>query len=226
MDTAMIQSRNMSEKSTVTEKMFSQEHDSSSTVLSPATVTPLIQSTDFAAQTVPSTHPEPISKARLFLVIISVLLALFLSLLDTSIVSTSLYTIGTSLNALDRITWVALAYMLSDVGLATFFAALSNVIGRKNALSLALVIFIIFSIAAGFCNDITSLVICRAMQGVGGSGMYALAFLVLPDVLPISQYQWIGAMAGGVVTVSGVLGPVLGGIITKTVGWRWIFWIP
>lgn len=208
------------------ESMLSQDHSPGSTIM-PTTASSLDQPpTDRDVNTASATEPEPISKARLILVIISVLLALFLSLLDTSIVSTSLYTIGTSLDALDRVTWVALAYMLSDVGLATFFAAFSDVIGRKNALTLALAIFIIFSIAAGFCNDITSLIVCRAMQGVGGSGMYALAFLVLPDVLPVSHFQWIGAMAGGVVTVSGVLGPVLGGVITKSVGWKWVFWIP
>ncbi|GAB7343978.1 hypothetical protein MBLNU457_1913t1 [Dothideomycetes sp. NU457] len=216
----------MSEKPTVTETMLLQEHRSSSTIMS-TTDSPLTQpSTRCDVQRASLTEPESITKVRLILVITSVLLSLFLSLLDTSIVSTSLYTIGTSLDALDRVTWVALAYMLSDVGLATFFAAFSDVIGRKNALTLALAIFIVFSIAAGICNDIASLVVCRAMQGVGGSGMYALAFLVLPDVLPLSQFQWIGAMAGGVVTVSGVLGPVLGGVITKSVGWRWIFWIP
>jgi len=216
----------MSEMPTATKMMLPQEHDSSSTTMSTTASSIGQPSTNPDVHTASITEPEPISRVRLILVITSVLLALFLSLLDTSIVSTSLYTIGTSLDALDRVTWVALAYMLSDVGLATFFAAFSDVIGRKNALTLALVIFTIFSIAAGFCNDITSLVVCRAMQGVGGSGMYALAFLVLPDILPISQFQWIGAMAGGVVTVSGVLGPVLGGVITKSIGWRWIFWIP
>lgn len=216
----------MSEKPTITETMLSHEHGSSSTIMSATASSVGEPSTARDVPTASITEPEHIPRVRLILVITSVLLALFLSLLDTSIVSTSLYTIGTSLDALDRVTWVALAYMLSDVGLATFVAAFSDVVGRKNALSLVLAISIVFSVAAGFCNDITSLIVCRAMQGVGGSGMYALAFLVLPDVMPISQFQWIGAMAGGVVTVSGVLGPILGGVITKSISWRWIFWIP
>lgn len=65
----------------------------------------------------------------------------------------------------------------------------------------------------------------RVLQGIGGSGLYSLTFVILPEVSPPELAQATGALAGAVVAVAGVLGPVLGGVITRYTTWRWIFWI-
>ena len=158
-------------------------------------------------------------------VVLSLCFGLFLSLLDTSIVATALYSIGKDLSCLQSVTWVALAYTLSYVGFAVIFARLGDVLGRRNAYLLAGIIFLGFSIGCGFCQSLWQLIVCRALQGVGGSGLYSLTLIILPEISPLHKRKFIGTLAGLVIATSGVLGPVLGGIITQRTSWRWIFYI-
>ena len=155
----------------------------------------------------------------------SLSVGLFLSLLDTSIVATALYTIGTDFNSLNTVTWVALAYTLSYVGCVVIFARLGDVFGRRHAYTAAFVIFFAFSLGCGFAQSLNQLIVCRVMQGIGGSGLYSLTMVILPEITPVKMKKYIGSLAGMVIAVSGVLGPVLGGLITHYTTWRWIFWI-
>jgi MFS family permease len=150
----------------------------------------------------------------------SICFGLFLSLLDTTIVATALYTIGVDLKSLDAVNWVALAYTLAYLGCAVIFARISDIIGRRNTYVAAFLIFFAFSIGCGFSKTLNQLIACRALQGVGGSGLYSLTFVILPEVAPENVQRWIAALAGGVVAMSGVLGPVLGGVITDYTTWR------
>lgn len=127
--------------------------------------------------------------------------------------------------ALTSVTWVALAYTLSYVGCAVLFARFGDVVGRRNAYIAAFVIFLASSIGCGFAQSLNQLIACRALQGVGGSGLYSLTMVIFPEISPPKMRQWIASMAGMVIAISGVLGPVLGGIITHYTTWRWIFWI-
>ena len=156
---------------------------------------------------------------------ISLCFGLFLSILDTSIVATALYTIGIEFKSLQSVTWVALAYTLAYVGCAVVFARLGDIFGRRNAFIAANIIFLACSIGCGFCQSLNQLIACRAVQGIGGSGLYALALIILPEICPLRKRKFIGTLGGLVVAISGVLGPVLGGIITRYTTWRWIFWI-
>ena len=91
-------------------------------------------------------------------------------MLDTSIVAASLYTIAAEFHALDSINWVALAYTLTYLSFAVLFARISDVIGRRAAFMISFVIFIAFSIGCGFASSLKQLIVCRALQGLGGSG--------------------------------------------------------
>jgi len=148
-----------------------------------------------------------------------------LSLLDTSIVATAIYSIGTEFDALTSATWAALAYTLSYVGCAVLFTRLSDVTGRRNAYAAAFIIFFAFSIGCGFAKTLNQLVVCRALQGIGGSGLYSLAMVIFPEITPPKLLPMIGSIAGMVVAISGVCGPVIGGLITRYTTWRWVFWI-
>jgi MFS family permease len=150
---------------------------------------------------------------------------LFLSLLDTTIVATALYTIGVDLDSLTLVNWVALAYTLSYLGCTVVFARIGDIVGRRNAYISAFLIFFAFSLGCGFSQTLNQLIACRALQGVGGSGLYSLTFVIFPEISPPKMAQWIAAFAGGTVAIAGVLGPVLGGIITRYTTWRWVFWI-
>lgn len=161
----------------------------------------------------------------MLIVVNSLCFGLFLSLLDTSIVTTALYSIGTDFGALDQVNWVALAYTLAYVGFAVLFTRIGDIVGRKSAYIAAFVIFFSCSLGCGFSQSLNQLIACRALQGVGGSGLYSLAMVIFPEINPPSMLQWIASMAGIVIAVSGVLGPVLGGILTRYASWRWVFWI-
>lgn len=162
---------------------------------------------------------------RLILLIISLCIGLFLSLLDTSIVATALYDISVLFSSPHTATWVALSYTLSYLSFAVPFANLSDVIGRRSAWFLAFSIFFAFSLACGFAKTLVQLIGFRAVQGVGGSGLYSLTMIVMPEIVQEDKRRWIGAIVGFVVAVAGVTGPVVGGIMTKFATWRWVFWI-
>ncbi|KAJ8110356.1 hypothetical protein ONZ43_g5889 [Nemania bipapillata] len=153
------------------------------------------------------------------------LLGLLFSSLDASIVSTSLVTIAIELHDFLKAPWVVLAYLLAYLGLAIGFAKLSDIYGRRDSICIAWVLFAGFSVGCALATTMPQLIICRAFQGMGGSGLYSLAQIALFEVGPAHKPGLMGAMIGLTLAVSYVLGPVLGGVISSTASWRWIFWI-
>lgn len=103
--------------------------------------------------------------------LLSISLGLFLAMIDASIVATSLYTINKDFNEPGRISWVALAYTLAFVGCSVFFARTADIIGRNKAFCVAFILFFSFSLGCGFARNLTTLLVCRTFQGVGGSGL-------------------------------------------------------
>ncbi|KAF4806023.1 Efflux pump FUS6 [Colletotrichum siamense] len=162
---------------------------------------------------------------RFWLLSVGLCLGLFLSMLDSSIVATSLYTIGAEFESMGLINWVALAYTLTYLSCAVLFARVSDVVGRRNAFLASFVIFFCFSLGCGFSQNLEQLIACRALQGLGGSGLYSITMIIFPEVSPKHLRQHIASLVGMVIASAGVLGPVLGGILTHYTSWRWIFWI-
>ncbi|KAK3904946.1 hypothetical protein C8A05DRAFT_42045 [Staphylotrichum tortipilum] len=154
-----------------------------------------------------------------------VALGLFLSMLDSSIVSTSLFTIAVEFKEVDNINWVALAYTLTFLSCAVLFARISDVVGRRAAFVAAYVVFIAFSLACGFAKGMNQLIAFRALQGLGGSGLYSISMIIMPEVTPDRAKKYISGVVGMVLASSGVLGPVVGGLLTQYASWRWVFWI-
>ncbi|KAH8199289.1 hypothetical protein TruAng_006525 [Truncatella angustata] len=158
-------------------------------------------------------RPE-LPAVRFWLLALSLCLGLLLSFMDSSIVATSLFAIGTEFQQMDTVNWVALAYTLCYLGFAVFFARLSDVIGRRNAFATAYLVFFAFSLGCGF-----------AKTRIGGSGLYSITMIILLETTPAGTKQFLASMIGVVVAVGGVLGPVLGGVLTHYTSWRWVFWI-
>lgn len=146
-------------------------------------------------------------------------------MLDASIVATSLFTIGIEFDDLERINWVALAYTLSFLGCAVFFARMADIVGRRNAFVAAFIIFFSFSLGCGFSQSLDSLIACRALQGIGGSGLFSVTMIIFPEMSPPKSRKFLAPLIGMVISTSGVLGPVLGGLFTHYTTWRWVFWI-
>ena len=173
--------------------------------------------------------PEPgvpnIAPWRITMLFIALTCGLFLSFLDGSITATAIYTIGNDFNAQTKINWIALTYILADVGCAVLLPSLGDLIGRKHAYTIAMLMFFGFSIGCGAAQNINQLLAFRVPQGIGGSGLYSLAMVIFPEISTFKMKQMIGAFTGMTVAIAGVTGPILGAVLTDYASWRWIFYI-
>ncbi|KXJ95213.1 major facilitator superfamily domain-containing protein [Microdochium bolleyi] len=170
-------------------------------------------------------YSQDVSTARVYCLYIGISIGLFLAFLEAAIVATSLFHIGAEFQSLQELNWVALAYTLSYLALAVLSAQISDVIGRRNAFLIFYLIFIGFSLACGFAKTLPQLIAFRALQGVGGSGLYSIGMICSLELAPPKLQQFTGALIGLIITLSSVAGPVLGGALTEFASWRWIFWI-
>ncbi|KAH7019193.1 major facilitator superfamily domain-containing protein [Ilyonectria destructans] len=155
--------------------------------------------------------------------VLSLLTGLLFSSLDTSIVSTSLVTVSQDLNDFVNAPWIVLAYLLTYMGFAVCISKLSDIYGRRNMLVISWVFFVAFSQGCGSATSMTALIVCRAFQGMGASGLYSLTQIGLVEVGPSHRPSLIGAMVGATLAVAFVLGPIIGGAISQLSDWRWLF---
>lgn len=166
-----------------------------------------------------------IPKTQKITVMIGVMLAMFLSALDQTIVATAMPRIVQDLQGLEHLSWVFTAYMLASTVIVPIYGKLSDLYGRKPFVLGAIAIFLIGSILSGMAQDMTQLIIFRAIQGIGGGAIFANAFATIGDLFPPAERgKWQG-MFGAVFGLSSVIGPSLGGWLTDSVSWRWNFFI-
>ncbi|KAI5457173.1 drug resistance transporter EmrB/QacA subfamily [Mariannaea sp. PMI_226] len=153
-------------------------------------------------------------------------LALFLSTLETTIVSTSLVSITNAVSGFHLRDWVVTAYLVTYTGFLVVYAKISEVFGRKTMYLGGLLIFIIFSLLCGGSTNILELIVFRAFQGMGASGIYSMTLTIAPALVPKQEFGKYIAIISTVFALASVLGPVLGGIISNHGNnWRWVFFL-
>ncbi len=148
---------------------------------------------------------------------------LALAAMDATVVGTALPTIVGQLGGLQLLGWVFSAYLLTSTIAVPFAAKLADTVGRRPVYLASLGIFIAASVAAGFATSMPILIVFRALQGIGGGALTTAAFTIIGDAFEPRQRARVQALFGAVWAVSSVLGPALGGLITTTVGWPWVF---
>ncbi|PYI31502.1 major facilitator superfamily transporter [Aspergillus indologenus CBS 114.80] len=150
-------------------------------------------------------------------------LSLFLATAEITIISTSLVTISRHLDGSDQSTWIITSYLLAFAGFLTLWAKCSHFIGLKLVMLISLAIFVAFSGGCAAAQTMSQLIICRAFQGIGGSGVFTSCLFGFICLLPPAKYDIASAAGSGVLTLALILGTVIGGGISSSGAWRWVF---
>ncbi len=158
-------------------------------------------------------------------IVAGIMLAMFLSALEQTIVAPALPAIGRSLGGIDDLSWVVTAYLLAVTATTPLFGKLSDIYGRRVVLLWAIGIFIGGSIACALAPTIWMLVLARGLQGIGGGGLLPIAQTIIADLLSPQERPVVQGRTSVMFMSASILGPVLGGFFTDQLHWSLIFWI-
>jgi EmrB/QacA subfamily drug resistance transporter len=177
--------------------------------------------------TLPSAQPAAgrFSHRETVIILIGLMLGMFLAALDQTIVATALPRISADLHGIEHLSWIVSAYLLTSTAATPIYGKLSDLYGRKIMLQIAIVIFLLTSVLCGLATTMAQLVGFRALQGLGGGGLLAMAHATIADVISPRERGRYQAYIASTFAVSSIIGPVLGGLFVDHLTWRWIFWI-
>jgi EmrB/QacA subfamily drug resistance transporter len=174
---------------------------------------------------------EPLTHRQTLTVMVGLMLGMFLSSLDQTIVSTSIYTIANDLDGLSLQAWATTAYLITSTVSTPLYGKLSDIFGRRPLYLAAIVIFLAGSLYAGSVHSMTELALARGVQGLGAGGLLALALTIIGDIVALKDRAKYQGYFMSVFGISSVLGPVVGGAFAGSAnilgfdGWRWVFFI-
>jgi DHA2 family multidrug resistance protein len=161
-----------------------------------------------------------------WLIAVSVMLATFMVVLDSSVANVALPHIAGNLSATtDESTWVLTSYLVSNAIMLPAAGWITRRIGRKRLLMISITVFTVASLLCGMAINMPMLIVARVLQGIGGGGMQPLSQSILLESFPPKQHGAAMAAYGIGIVVAPVLGPTLGGWITDSYSWHWIFYI-
>ncbi|KAI6087384.1 putative multidrug resistance protein fnx1 [Hypoxylon rubiginosum] len=150
-------------------------------------------------------------------------LALFLVNLELTIIGTALVSVTNDLNDFARSSWVVTAYLITYTSGLVIWAKVSDLVGRKPTYIISLLIFSAFAGGCGAAQTMVQLIICRAFQGLGAGGVYAVAVVMLYELKPPEKLAQIASLSAGLAALGNALGPIFGGVISQGSTWRWVF---
>jgi EmrB/QacA subfamily drug resistance transporter len=175
--------------------------------------------------TLPDHKPPPLDQATIRAIIVGLMLAMFLSALEQTIVAPALAAIGRSLGGIENLSWVVTAYLLAATVATPLFGKLSDIYGRRAMMLISVAIFLVGSLACALAPTMGALVLARALQGFGGGGILPLAQTVIADILTPRERPIFQSYSSVMFMAASILGPLAGGFLTDYLHWSFIFWI-
>lgn len=171
----------------------------------------------------PTASAKPPASVRWAL--LGVMLAMLLSMLDNTIVGTAMPTIVGDLGGFEQLSWVVSAYMLATAVTTPIWGKFGDLFGRKSMYLISIAVFLVGSALSGAAQNMPELIGFRILQGIGAGGIGAGAFALIGTVVPPRLRGAYQGMTAGVMAIGTVGGPLIGGVVTDLLGWRWIFYM-
>jgi EmrB/QacA subfamily drug resistance transporter len=165
------------------------------------------------------------TSAKRHLAVTGVMLVIFLFAIDATIVSTAMPTIVGKLGGLELYSWVFSIYMLTSALTTPLFGKLSDLYSQRRLMLIGIGIFVLGSTLCGAAQSMETLILFRAVQGLGGGAIYALSFIVVGVLYPPQERAKVQGIISGIWGVASILGPLAGGIIVEHWSWRWAFFV-
>src|SRR5262245_61682695 len=177
------------------------------------------------AEPKPSNPHAPLTKADVRKIFYGLMLGMFLSALNQTIVATALPTIGRDFGDFENLSWVIIAYLLSSTVVSPLYGKLSDIHGRRTMMLVAIGLFIAGSVMSAAAPTMGLLIAGRTLQGIGGGGIVPLTQTAIADMITPRERGRYQAYMGTSWIVAGVAGPALGGLIAEYLHWSMIFWL-
>ncbi|MFC7051367.1 MFS transporter [Hansschlegelia quercus] len=170
-------------------------------------------------------QPGAMTEVRKRQIIVGVLAAMLLAALDQTIVAPAMATIGRSLGDAEHLPWVISAYLVTATAVTPLYGKLADLYGRRSVIFASVSLFVAASILCGLAQNLWMLIGARALQGLGGGGLIALAQTVMGDLVPPKQRGLYAAHISAVWATASVAGPLVGGVFAEHLHWSLVFWI-
>ncbi|WP_320782578.1 MDR family MFS transporter [Streptomyces sp. CRN 30] len=170
-------------------------------------------------------QPPVLDVRRRNIVFATIVLGILLAALDQTIVGTALPTIVSELGGAEHMSWVVTSYLLAETVATVLVGKFGDLFGRKVVFQVSAVVFITGSFLCGLATDMTLLIAWRAVQGIGAGGLMVTSMALIADVIPLRERGKYQGAIGAVFGVSTVVGPLLGGLFTDHLTWRWAFYV-
>ena len=172
------------------------------------------------------TSPQAAFSHRDILRILSgVLLCMLMAALDQTVLATALPAIAADFNGVPHLSWVITAYLLTSTATTLIFGKLSDFYGRRTLLEISIAVFLLASLACALSQNMGELIAARALQGVGGGGLYSMAQAAIADVVSPRERGRYQAYITSMFGTASIAGPLIGGLSVDYLTWRWAFWI-
>ncbi|MET3984387.1 MDR family MFS transporter [Streptomyces sp. PvR034] len=169
--------------------------------------------------------PPVLDRRRRNVIFGTIMLGVLLAALDQTIVGTALPTIVADLGGGDHMSWVVTSYLLAETVATVLVGKFGDLFGRKVIFQISAVVFITGSFLCGLASNMLLLIVWRGVQGIGAGGLMVTSMALIADVVPLRERGKYQGAIGAVFGVATVIGPLLGGLFTDHLSWRWAFYV-